>query len=164
MAKKRRSDRPRTKSGRLSEAYKGIARDQGTREGQARRLALVNGSEDGSLAYTLPDILKAHSLISVDQHRAAWKLRRARAAVFGMPLANSAGGREPDDEQIRKLERGYERLMKLLSPEQQLAVIDVALDLRPAWVRRAVLKLPPAEGDDVARGELLSGLDAISRA
>ena len=163
MGRKRRSDRPRTKSGKLSRAYQGVARDNGTREGQARRLALVNGSEDGSLAYTLPDILKAHSLISGLQHQAAWKLRRARAAVFGVPLQNSSGGREPTEDQIRHNEQSYERIMRLLSPEQQLAVIDVALDLRPAWIRRAILKMPPAAGDDVDRDALITGLEALAR-
>ena len=137
-------------------------RDRGTKEGQTRRLALVNGSADESLAYTLPDILKAHDVISVDQHRAAWRLRRARAAVFGVPLQNSSGGREPTDERVLKLEREYDRLMKMLSPEQQLAVVDVALDLRPGWVRRAVLRLPPAVGDDVERAALITGLEVLA--
>jgi hypothetical protein len=161
---RKRKPGARTKSGRLSRAYQGPARDVGTREGMAKRLALVNGSNNDSLAYTLPDILLAHGQITVDQHRAAWQLRRARAAVFGVPLANSAGGREPTEEQLRLNERKYERLMKLLTPDQALAVVDVALDLRTGWVRRAILKLPPADGDGADRRALVTGLDVLARA
>ena len=51
-------------------------------------------------------------------------------------------GREPDEAQIVRNERAYNRLMARLSTEQQLAVIDLALDLRPPWFRRALLKIP----------------------
>jgi hypothetical protein len=156
----------RTKSGRLSQAHKRNPqlRDHGTPEAQAKRLALVNGSGNHALAFTLPDVLLAWHIISPAQHTAAWKLRRARAAVFGVPLENREPGRVPDDEQIRRNERRYAAMLGRLSPDQALAVVDLILDLRSPWIRRAVLELHPAEGDEAERQTLLSGLDALAGA
>jgi hypothetical protein len=53
-------------------------------------------------------------------------------------------------------------MLERLSPEQALAVVDLALDLRSPWIRRAILELPLADGDEGERQALLSGLDAIA--
>jgi hypothetical protein len=147
---RRKKPAPRTKSGQLSRAYKRnpACRDKGTPEAQAKRLSLVNGSGNHALASTLPDVLFAHGILSREQHAAAWRQRQARAAVFGVPLANGESGRVPDEDRIRRNEKRYAAMLERLSPEQALAVVDLALDLRSPWIRRAVLELPLADGDE----------------
>ena len=94
---------PRTKSGRLSRAYKSpVLRDKGTPEAQSKRHALINGA-DPQLAATASWILLANGLIERDQHSAALIYARLHALVFGKPwphvcpLAHEIGyhGSEP---------------------------------------------------------------------
>ena len=58
------------------------------------------------------------------------------------------------------------RLREACSPgsatDQQLACVDLILDLRPSWARRAVLGLPLTDADEEERGHLLSGLDRLA--
>jgi hypothetical protein len=71
MAKKRagrpRKAAKRSKSGRLSRAYKSIARDEGTEEFVEKRKRLINGA-DPSCAATASGILFANGVLSRDQH------------------------------------------------------------------------------------------------
>lgn len=94
MAKRRRGKR--TLSGRLSRAYKGPARDDGTRELQAKRTALVGetpppGSPpdakppDPALSATMPGILFARGVLTREQLEAAERFRRLRCALYGPP-------------------------------------------------------------------------------
>lgn len=160
MPRPRRSA-PRTSSGRPSRAYRGPARDAGTREGQAKRLALVNGSGDGSLAYTLPDLLRAHGVLDRHQHGAAIRFRDLRARCFGVPLSVSDEGTEASDDRVAENEAAYARAVKRLAPAERAAVIDLALDLRPGWVRRQVLGIDLTERDRRDRRALLNGLDKL---
>jgi hypothetical protein len=42
------------------------------------------------------------------------------------------------------------------------AVVDLVLDLRLPWQRRALLGLPAADGDVAERAALLGGLDRLA--
>jgi hypothetical protein len=146
----------------LSRAHKSPElRDQGTPEAQAKRLALVNGSARPELASTPADIMFAREILNREQHAAALRFRMARAACFGTPLANATPGREPDEQVIARNERRYAQLLARLSVDQQLAVIDLALDLQPGWLRRILREAPPLPEDARDREALLSGLDAL---
>ena len=70
MARRRKAG-SRTASGRLSRAYQGAARDTGTVELVAKKLALVNGAADPTLSASAASILLAHDVINRDQHAAA---------------------------------------------------------------------------------------------
>jgi hypothetical protein len=84
--------------------------------------------------------------------------------VFGVPLENRTPGRMPDDDQIKRNERRYAAMIERLDPDQALAVVDLILDLRSPWIRRVILEIPLAEGDEEEKRLLLSGLDAIAGA
>ena len=84
MARRRKSG-TRTKSGRLSRAYKGPARDPGTAELQVKKLAAVNGRRDPALSATPASILFAHAVIDRDQLAAAERYRRCYPLSFGLP-------------------------------------------------------------------------------
>jgi hypothetical protein len=77
---------PRTKSGKLSRAYKRNpeVRDQGTRELQAKRLALVNGG-DPQMAASAATILYANGILDAEQRDAALRYGWAHALTYGRP-------------------------------------------------------------------------------
>jgi hypothetical protein len=75
----------RTKSGRLSRAFKSPVRDVGTAELQAKKLALVNGAADPALSASAASILLAHHVLDREQHSAAERYHRAYRLSFGMP-------------------------------------------------------------------------------
>jgi hypothetical protein len=77
----------RTKTGRLSRAFTGPARDEGTRELQRHRLCPVNGAHDPALSSSLAGIMFAHGILSSRQHAAAQRYRMPRSALYGVPLA-----------------------------------------------------------------------------
>ena len=160
---RKRKDGPRTPSGRLSRAYQAEARDEGTPQLQAHKLAVVNGGADPTLSASLSGILFAHGVLTPRQRDAADRFRRARAAVFGVVL----GDRDPNrpsvsEERAKQNERRYLRMVAMLSTDQLCAVVDLALDLRPGWARRAVLGLPLVGDDEQERRHLLDGLDVIA--
>jgi hypothetical protein len=90
------------------------------------------------------------------------RFRQLRAACFGTSLAVRGDGREPSEERIARNERAYERLLKRLTEDQALACVNVALDLRPGWMRRELLKIPLTPDDQDERRALLTGLDALA--
>jgi hypothetical protein len=88
MARKRNAG-PRTKSGRLSRAYKHPEpRDQGTKEGQAKRAAVANGA-DTTLADSASGILLAGGHLEQRQYLAALNYARLHAIIFGVPLPHA---------------------------------------------------------------------------
>lgn len=120
---------------------------------------LVDGSRTPELSATVSGIMLAHSIISPEQHAAALYFRRWRATVFGEPLRNASPGPVPTDEALAERERRYDRAVRKLSDAELMAVTGLALEHRPAWLRRgvapraaysrvaAVLKLsPPSRG------------------
>jgi hypothetical protein len=125
---------------------------------------VVNGSPDTALSASLTGILFAHHIIDARQRAAADRFRRARAACFGvvLPDRDPSSGREATEVQIKRNERRYAALVAILTADQLSAVIDLALDLRLPWQRRALLGLPAAAGDAAERLALLSGLDRLA--
>jgi len=88
MARKRgrpRKPGKRTESGRLSRAYTGPAREAGTAELQAKKLAAVNGAGNPALSAPAASILLAHDVPNRDQHAAAERYHRCYARSFGLP-------------------------------------------------------------------------------
>jgi hypothetical protein len=50
----------------------------------------------------------------------------------------------------------------VLDVEQQLAIVDIALDRQPTWLRKQTCGLPFSGDDQVERRALLSGLDIVA--
>src|SRR5688500_15672041 len=119
MARKRKAG-ARTRSGRISRAYAGPARDVGTADLRRHRLALVNGAHDPALSATLAGIMLAHGILSPEQHVAAQRYRQLRGALYGCPLARNEGGvPAPDPDRILKLQQAFDALVRRLSPQQK---------------------------------------------
>jgi hypothetical protein len=127
---------------------------------------VVNGSPDLGLSASLTGVLFAHHVLDRHQRDAADRFRRARAAIFGaiLPDRDPNSRREATEEQIKRSERRYNELAGLLTENQLSAVVDLVLDLRLPWQRRALLGLPAAAGDQEERAALLSGLDRLAEA
>ena len=53
------------------------------------------------------------------------------------------------------------QLLRQLTPSQTLAVIDLALDIKPDWARRVLLGLPPARHDHDEQHDPEVGLDRL---
>ena len=163
---RKRKAGPRTKSGKLSRAYKTALRDEGTAEFRAKRLRLINGA-DPQLAATTSGILLANGFLSAEQHHAALRYAWAHAIVFGRPwrqacpLADPIGQPTPD----RLAEIARDKLAQMdarLDYDQRLAVANVSVfALWPPWFMAAKLGLRPMPEDDPQRLALLTGLDAI---
>ncbi|MGH6689524.1 MAG: hypothetical protein ACREF4_02440, partial [Gammaproteobacteria bacterium] len=98
MARRNRKTGPRTKSGRLSTAYRDPrVRDMGTPEVQAKRRALVGQDGDPALAATALDILFANGFLTTTQHTVGVKLRRLHWAIYPRAWrSNSPGGNWPE--------------------------------------------------------------------
>ena len=128
--------------------------DRGTPEQQRRLLALCNGSGDVTLAASVSGILFANHIIPAAQRSAAERFAKARAAIFGQPLsAKRDDAPSVTDERLAVLERRYNALCGRLTIDQQLAVISVALEQRPVWLRRAQQALARGRRDGENRGE-----------
>jgi hypothetical protein len=138
-----------------------VARDNGTREAQAKRDQLINGAPVELIA-TAAGVLLARGLLSLEQYRAADRFAQARARCYGVPLANSEGGREPTDDRVAYNERKYNALCRRLTPPQLIAVVDLVLGARPVWALRLVARLPLRLADEENRECLLGGLDALA--
>jgi hypothetical protein len=168
MARKRKSGQ-RTKSGRLSRAHKGVARDFGTRESEAKRCYLVNGSDNLTLASTPIDVALARGHVTREQHTAAVWLRIMRARVFGRPGARTidleglSSGRTISDKQLEHYERLYVKTMRRLTEEEQLEAIAIGMDTYPRWLRCVIQGAPIACEDARAKEVLLSALDKLKR-
>ncbi len=173
MAKKKRG-RPRkaglrTKSGRLSRAHNGAARDYGTHEAEEKRLALVNGSDPA--LFSLPvDVALARGCISREQHNAATWLRIVRSRIFGRSgprtllwdLVDRGASSLPED-QLAKAERAYAWAMGQLTEDEQVEVAELVLDRFPRWLRLIVQGVPLGSEETRAQELLVSGLDKLRR-
>ena len=84
---RRRKFAARTKSGRLSRAYRSEARDHGTRETQAKRHALINGAPV-ELAASASGILYANGHVTDRQYSAGLTYARLHSMVFGRTWLN----------------------------------------------------------------------------
>ena len=167
MARRRKAG-TRTKSGRLSRAYRGPARDAGTAELQQKKLAAVNGSADPALSATPASILFAHGVLSRDQLAAAERYRRAYAVSFGMPnygrclLTDGPGGRALDDDMLARARRQLDAMVTALTTEQKLQVDNLVISAWiPGWFYAAHGIGRPLETDARERDALLTGLSAL---
>jgi hypothetical protein len=105
----------------------------------------------------------AHGILTTEQHAAAQRYRMLRAALYGCPLArNEGGGPAPDPDRLRRLQRDFDALVRRLTRQQKAALTDLALDLRPPWLRPQLLGLEVTEAMAHRRQELLEGLEALA--
>lgn len=168
MARPRRSG-PRTPSGRLSRAYAGPARDAGTAELAAKKLALVNGARDPALSASAASILFAHRVLDRDQLAAAVRYGALHSIVFGQAWAGACIlGREPgteapfDDDGLERRERELNRMAAQLTPEQKIQLDNLVISgWLPSWffVAQGIGRELAQDARD--RQDLLSGLDAL---
>jgi hypothetical protein len=101
----------------------------------------------------IASLLLAHNLIDDRQLAAAERFRQAR--VRAVRLA-------PWDERRRgHPARRYSAMVARLTEDQHMALADVVLDQRPAWLRRQLAGLPLTAEDQVERRDLLEALDAL---
>ena len=162
MAKKRRPGK-RTKSGRLSRAYRDPdVRDQGTHQVQAKRQAIVGESNDPNLSASAPGILHAHGYLDKHQYAEALEYRRLRCVLYGTPWPSYAESSIPSDSLIESMQESFDEKVRMLNEDQRHVVTNVAVfDAIPNWffARRLNLKILP---EDVAEEKALtSGLDAL---
>jgi hypothetical protein len=157
----------RTKSGRLSRAYQGPARDVGTDEFQAKRAALINGS-DPQLAASASGILLANEMISPEQHHAVLSYAWCHAMLYGRPWRQACplGERTGDEAPDELVELAKEKLAAmdgLLTLEQRHALANVAVfGFVPQWFFTERLRLRGLPGDQAERAALVSGLDRLA--
>ena len=134
MPKKRKRG-PRTKSGQPSRAYTTVARDNGTTELQAKRLAAVGAGADPALSATMPGVLYARGVLDQEQFDRAERYRHLRCALYGPPWpANAPVGSNglPDDEAIRRMQKSFDNLVAPLDPRERSVVSRVCVfDERP---------------------------------
>jgi hypothetical protein len=170
MARRRKSGK-RTKSGRLSRAYKHPdLRDYGTPEFAAKRNAAINGA-DPQLAATASGILLANGYLTQSQHHAALKYARWHSLLYGSPWATCAcplshelahHGREPPENLLVRAKHAIDAMNARLDPDQRQAVANVAVfGFVPQWFFTIRLKLRPLPSDARERRALLEGLDAL---
>jgi hypothetical protein len=162
-----RKDKLRTKTGRLSRAYKSRLRDEGTEEFREKRARLINGS-DPQLAATASGILHANGYLTADQHHAALSYAWAHAVVYGRPwrqacpLGDRVGGEMPD-RLVVTAKGVLARMDSRLNPEQRFAVANLAVfGFLPAWFWVAKSGWRQMPEDEPERLALLAGLDAIA--
>jgi hypothetical protein len=182
MARPRRKHARRTKSGRISRAYRHPeVKDLGTHEAQSKRHALVNGS-DPQLAASASGILLANGYLelSIDpieersdrakaRHNAALRYAYCHAITFGRPwcqpcpLGRELGYEEKPDEIVERAKHRLAAMDAVLDPEQRRAVANLAcFGFVPMWFYTSRLKLRPLPEDERERELLLSGLDALA--
>jgi hypothetical protein len=168
-ASRRNDDRPRTASGRISRAYKGAARDDGTRDAERHRLALVNGADPALAAHPL-GVLLANGHISREQERAGHRYAAVRAILFGPGRPSvSSDVDEPHtptlrtDEHLEGLRNRFESMVRQLGPDQKVALDHVVVDGKlPTWfsLTKARRQLRPV--DEAERAALLDGLERLA--
>jgi hypothetical protein len=169
MGRKRKSG-ARAKSGRLSRAYRTVARDTGTAEGLARRIWLVDGS-DPALAASAAGVLLARDVITRAMYAAACRFAWLHSAVFGLPYRQLCIlGKEPgpsgpglDDETIAERRAELAAMERRLTLAQRQAVASLCCyGVVPPWhfALLGIGRLLP--GDEHDRQALLTGLRAIA--
>ena len=160
----------RARSGRLSRAYRGPARDAGTGELQHKKLIAVNGAADPSLSASAASILFAHRVINRDQHAAADRYYKLYRRSFGLPafgrclLADGSGGRALDDDTLAHARRQLDDMVSRLTPEQKMQIDNLVMS---NWIsgwfyaERGIGR--PLKTDAAERAALVSGLEALAR-
>jgi hypothetical protein len=145
-------------------------RDHGTREGQAKRPALIDGA-DPQLAATASGILLANGMITEEQHIAAMRYAHAHALVYGKvwrvtsPLTWDlpVHGSEPPEEAIVSAKKKIEAWNARLTIEQRTQVANLAVfGFHPMWFVATKLKLRVLPQDERDRAALLSGLTTLA--
>jgi hypothetical protein len=127
MPRKRHKDRPRTASGRLSRAYQTDARDNGTRQLQAKRQAAVGWTRDKdgkpigndpTLSATAAGILYARGVLDLNRYTAALKYRAIYCLLFGVPWPSNVSSHTiPPERYLTRARRLFLRLAGTEDPE-----------------------------------------------
>jgi hypothetical protein len=150
-------------------------RDAGTREFQAKRHFLINGSP-AELAGSAAGILLANQHLAERQYHAALTYRRLYCMLFGKPFEGMGSRLERfqpwqapqivlDDDAGHALERKLRRLNSELADEQRDAIVDTCvLDYLPSWFACAKQRVPAPACEVARRDALLSGLTALADA
>jgi hypothetical protein len=106
--------------------------------------------------------LFARGILNADHFAAAQRYRQLRGALYGVALARPDPGKpQADPAAIARVQRQFDAMARRLRPAQKTAVTDLALDLRPRWLRQAVLGLELDQADRHERQDLLEGLDRL---
>ena len=164
MAKKRRPGK-RTKSGRLSRAYRDPdVRDQGTHQVQEKRQAIVGAGNDPNLSSSAPGILFAHGYLDKHQYAEALEYRRLRCVLYGTPWPCYAESSIPSDSRIKAMQERFDEKVRMLNEDQRHVVTNVAVfDFIPNWFfvlqarkHGGILKFLPE--DVVEQSALITGL------
>jgi hypothetical protein len=175
LARRRKRAFVRTKSGRPSRAGASGMHDlvdRGTAQLQKRRLALVNGNGDTTLAGSMVGVLFANDVLDQDQMLAAMRYARAHAIMFGRLWSHVQdplrclpwGGEPPSDELHAWAENRLDKWNACLSEEQRQAIADVSVfNALPSWYLAQKLKWRPMPEDAPQREALVSGLEALAR-
>jgi hypothetical protein len=128
VARRRKRDRPRTKSGRISRAYATIARDLGTPELQAKRQAAVGEGADPTLSVTAPGRYFARGLIEPQHYLAALTLRALYTTQFGPGWPGNGERDAPANEAyLARCRRRLERIAATLGQRAFLMARDFAV-------------------------------------
>jgi hypothetical protein len=160
---------PRSKSGRLSRAYQGPARDNGTPELRRHKLGAVNGAADPALSATPASILFAHGILNRDQLAAADDYHRAYRRCFSLPDFGTCllgdGARPPlmSEDSLERARQDLDAMVRRLSPEQKMQIDNLVISAWiPTWFfsERGIGR--PLATDAGERAALLSGLDALA--
>lgn len=135
MARRKKAG-ARTKSGRLSRAYTGPARDAGTPELQAKRQAIVGDGADPNLSVSAPGILFAKAILNREQYAQALTYRKLRAAIFGPPWPTNATAGEASDTNLIRCKRKLRALERRITNGQRHLIANVAVfDILPRSIQ-----------------------------
>ena len=159
---RRRKAGARTKSGKLSRAYKGPARDPGSHEAQAKRQALVGDANDPVLSATAPGILFANGHLDRDQYNEALEFRSLRCVLYGAPWPNVSYGLEIQAITLMKVKEKFDGRVAVLTDLERHVVTDVCVfDRIPNWFFVDRLKLKRLPEDSAEQATLIDGLNAL---
>ena len=160
MARKRKPGK-RTKSGRLSRAYKDPeVRDLGTPQVQTKRQAIVGEGADPGLSATVAGVLYARGHLNQDQYIEAIEYRRLHNAIFGHPWGQGFG-MTPFEENLMRLKAMLDRKDRRLTGEERHALLRVCHDEYPMWYYAGRLGLKLLDEDLAERTALIDGLNAL---
>jgi hypothetical protein len=162
---RRRKTGVRSKSGRLSRAYQGVAKETVTPELLAKKLTLVNRAADPALSASAASILFAHNAITREQHDAAGAYHLCYALTFGTPWHRPTGdGRPVSDEILARAKIEPDAMVAALDHEQKQQIDNVVIcNWLPGWfyARLGIGRGLPS--DERERAALITGLEALAR-
>lgn len=173
MARPRKNG-ARAKSGRLSRAFRGPARDHGTPEVQRKRLMLVGYDADPVLAATPLGCIFARGYLgdlkddreaerAKDRYEAGLEFGKLHAALY--QRWRSAIGPQASDDRLADLQRRFNAMVEWLNDRQRSVLTNVcAFGYWPIWFDCDRIGLHRLPEDDADQEHLISGLDVLASA